>query len=66
MTNDLKGGRMSILKCDRCADGYLVVRRRRKSNDVFLGCTNYTKDGKGCGRTMGWPEYQQKMRYEHI
>ena len=66
MTNDLKGGRMSILKCDRCADGYLVVRSRRKSNDVFLGCTNYTKDGKGCGRTMGWPEYQQKMRYEHI
>ena len=66
MTNDLKGGRMAILKCDRCADGYLIVRSRKKTGEVFLGCTNYTADGKGCGRTMGWPEYQQKMRYEHI
>lgn len=64
MTNDLRGGRMSILKCDRCADGYLIVRVARKSGEAFLGCTNYTRDGKGCGRTMGWPEYQQKMRYE--
>ena len=64
MTNDLRGGRMSILKCDRCADGYLIVRTRRKTGEAFLGCTNFTRDGKGCGRTMGWPEYQQKMRYE--
>ena len=28
MTNDLRGGRMSILKCDRCADGYLIVRTK--------------------------------------
>ena len=66
MTNNLKGGRMSILKCDRCADGYLIVLTKRKTNEAFLGCTNYTRDGKGCGRTMGWQEYQQKMRYEHI
>ena len=64
MTNDLRGGRMSILKCDRCADGYLIVRTRRTTGEAFLGCTNFTRDGKGCGRTMGWPEYQQKMRYE--
>ena len=64
MTNDLRGGRMSILKCDRCADGYLIVRTRRKTGEAFLGCTNFTRDGKGCGRTMGWPEYQQKMKYE--
>jgi DNA helicase-4 len=64
MTNDLRGGRMSILRCDRCADGYLIVRTRRKTGEAFLGCTNFTRDGKGCGRTMGWPEYQQKMKYE--
>ena len=64
MTNDLRGGRMAILKCDMCADGYLIVRTRRRTGEAFLGCTNYSSDGKGCGRTMGWPEYQQKMRYE--
>ena len=64
MTNNLRGGRMSILKCDRCTDGYLIVHTTRKTGEAFLGCTNYTRDGKGCGRTMGWPEYQQKMRYE--
>ena len=64
MTNNLRGGRMSILKCDRCTDGYLIVHTTRKTGEAFLGCTNYTRDGKGCGRTIGWPEYQQKMRYE--
>ena len=64
MTNDLRGGRMSILKCDMCTDGYLIVRIRRKTGEAFLGCTNYSRDRRGCGRTMGWPEYQQKMRYE--
>lgn len=64
MTNDLRGGRMSILKCDRCTDGFLTVHIRKKDGSAFLGCTNYTRDGKGCGRTMGWPEYRQKMRYE--
>ena len=66
MTNDLRGGPMSVLKCDFCADGYLIVRRGRRTGDVFLGCTNYRKDGSGCCRTMGWPEYRQKMRYEHF
>ena len=64
MTNDLRGGRMGIIKCDMCTDGYLIVRTRRRTGEAFLGCTNYSRDGKGCGRTMGWPEYQQKMRYE--
>jgi len=63
MTNDLRGGRMGIIKCDMCTDGYLIVRTRRRTGEAFLGCTNYSRDGKGCGRTMGWPEYQQKMRY---
>ena len=40
------------------------VRTKRRTGEAFLGCTNFTRDGKGCGRTMGWPEYQQKMRYE--
>ena len=32
----------------------------------YLSAAPVLQDGKGCGRTMGWPEYQQKMRYEHI
>ena len=64
MTNNLRGGPMSIIKCDRCIDGYLIVHTPGNGGRPFLGCTNYTRDKKGCGRTMGWPEYQQKMRYE--
>ena len=60
MTNDLRGGRMSVIKCDRCADGYLTVHVRRTDGSAFLGCTNYSRNGKGCGRTMGWPEYQRR------
>jgi len=52
----------------RYEDGSKYSRRekpsRRRTGEAFLGCTNYSSDGKGCGRTMGWPEYQQKMRYE--
>lgn len=30
MTNDLCGGKLSILKCDKCKDGYLVVKKGQK------------------------------------
>ena len=56
LTNDLKGNGMSILKCDQCKDGYMIVKRGK--NLPFLGCTNYTTDGKGCNRMMTYMEYK--------
>jgi DNA helicase-4 len=52
MTNEYKAGKLSIVKCDECRDGYLIVKPVRKTNSYMLGCTNYKKDGTGCGRTM--------------
>ncbi|SEF99827.1 DNA helicase-4 [Xylanibacter ruminicola] len=56
LTNDIKGGDMSIIKCDQCKDGYLIVKQGK--NSPFLGCTNYTVDGKGCNRMMTYKEYR--------
>ena len=56
LTNDLKGNGMSIIKCDSCKDGYLIVKQGK--NSPFLGCTNYTTDGKGCNRMMTNKEYR--------
>lgn len=55
LTNDLRGDGMSILKCDQCKDGYLIVKKGKVKS--FLGCTNYTADGKGCNRMMTYKEY---------
>ena len=55
LTNDLRGDGMSILKCDQCKDGYLIVKKGK--NKPFLGCTKYTADGKGCNRMMTYKEY---------
>lgn len=60
MTNEYKAGKMSIIKCDQCRDGYLVVRPG-KNNDYILGCTNYNKDGTGCSRVMS-----RKYFYDYI
>lgn len=51
MTNEYKAGKLSILKCDRCRDGYLIIK---PGNDgqYFLGCTNYKKDKTGCDRVV--------------
>jgi len=55
LTNDLKGNGMSVIKCDSCKDGYLIVKPGKES--PFLGCTNYTRNGKGCNRMMTQKEY---------
>ncbi len=52
MTNEYKAGKLSIIKCDECRDGYLIVKPVRKTNSYMLGCTNYKKDGTGCSRRM--------------
>lgn len=55
LTNDLNGDGMSIIKCDSCKDGYLIVKQGKTK--PFLGCTNYTVDGNGCNRMMSKWEF---------
>lgn len=63
MTNDIKGGRLSIQKCDKCRDGYLIVKSSR-ANGYFLGCTNYKSDGTGCNKTIGKKLYYDQMGWD--
>lgn len=69
LTNEINGNEMSILKCDQCKDGYLIVKQGKQRNDgertYFLGCTNYTKDGKGCHRMMTKKEYRTLKREQY-
>lgn len=60
ISNDLAGGKMSIQKCDKCVDGYLIVKKSREIKIPFLGCTNFRRDGKGCNNTL------QKQAYYSI
>ncbi len=50
MTNDLRGGELSIMKCDKCQDGYLIVKEGKV--EPFLGCTNYKSNKTGCDGFM--------------
>lgn len=55
MTNDIKAGKISIMKCDKCRDGYLIAKSA--GNGYFMGCTNYKNDKTGCNNTIGTNEY---------
>ena len=59
MTNEYKAGKLSIMKCDQCHDGYLVVKPSK--NGYFLGCTNYKKDDSGCNRAVSRNTYYDLM-----
>ena len=63
ITNDVRGKDLSIMKCDQCKDGFLIIKNSKKKDiedlDFFLGCTNYSPDGKGCNRIMRYKEYQE-------
>ena len=54
MTND-KVYKHDIRKCDRCKDGYLIVRVNPKDGDVFYGCTNYHNPDVKCKRMVPLP-----------
>lgn len=56
ITNDLKGNGMSILKCEQCRDGYLIVKEGK--NGPFLGCTEYKYEGDGCNCMMTYRDYK--------
>lgn len=59
MSNDIKGGRLRIRECGECLNGYLIVKKKIDSSEHFLGCTNYTKDGKGCNHTISFQEFER-------
>lgn len=56
MTNEYKAGKLSIIKCDQCRDGYLIVKPGKEKTSYMLGCTNYKRNGTGCARVMS-PKY---------
>ncbi len=60
MTNDKRGGELSIQKCDWCKDGYLVVKKGR--TEYILGCTNYKPDKSGCSRLLSQEHYRAWRR----
>ncbi len=60
MTNDLKGGELPIMKCDKCRDGYLIIKEGKK--EPFLGCTNYKLDKSGCDNFMTKEYYIRKIK----
>ncbi|MBO4868888.1 MAG: UvrD-helicase domain-containing protein [Clostridia bacterium] len=62
MTNEPKAGKLSICKCERCRDGYLIVKKRNDGK-YFLGCTNYKDDNTGCGRAISKEQFYEMMRY---
>lgn len=63
MTNDFRAGKLAIQKCDKCRDGYLIVKSGKRDG-FFLGCTNYKTDGTGCGRSIAKKYYYDQMGYE--
>ena len=56
MTNEPKAGKLPIMKCDKCRDGYLIIKPG-KNNGYFFGCTNYNTNGKGCNNVVSSEEY---------
>ena len=58
MTNEYKAGKLSILKCDRCRDGYLIAKPGREGK-YFLGCSNYKNDSTGCSNSMSREQYYE-------
>lgn len=63
MTNDVRGGKLSIQKCDKCRDGYLIVKQARDSG-FLLGCTNYNRNGTGCNNVVNKKLFYEQMGYE--
>lgn len=63
MTNDYRAGKLPIIKCDQCRDGYLIIKAA-KDGSFFLGCTNYKKDGSGCERSLSKRQYYDMMDLE--
>ena len=63
MTNDLRGGELSIMKCDKCQDGYLIVKEGKE--EPFLGCTSYKPDKTGCDGFMTKEYYFRNVLHKN-
>ncbi len=63
MTNDYRAGKMSIQKCDKCRDGYLIIKQG-KDPGFFLGCTNYKSNGTGCSKMLNKKYFYEQMGYQ--
>jgi len=63
MTNDYRAGKMAIQKCDKCRDGYMIVKQK-KDEGFLLGCTNYKSNGTGCNNMFTKKYYYEKMGFE--
>ncbi len=62
MTNDYRAGKLAIMKCEKCKDGYLIAKQSNGS--FFLGCTNYKSNRQGCNNTMSADDYFTLMGLE--
>ena len=62
MTNELKAGKLAVMKCDRCRDGYLIVKSTG-GNGYFLGCTNYQQNKTGCNNSISSADYYTMMNF---
>ncbi|MDO5406640.1 MAG: UvrD-helicase domain-containing protein [Eubacteriales bacterium] len=60
MSNEYTAGKLSIMKCDKCRDGYLIVKPT-KDGQYFLGCTNYKKDKTGCDKIIWSKDYYKLL-----
>lgn len=60
LSNNLKGGKLPILKCEQCRDGYLIVKDGKE--EPFLGCTNYKADKSGCNCYMTKQYYLKHIK----
>lgn len=69
VTNDISGGKLSISKCPKCEDGYLIVKtvKTKNGNDQkMLGCSNFKPDGTGCSTYMMSYDYTQDLEELNI
>lgn len=62
MTNAYQAEKLCVQKCDKCRDGYLIVKPG-KDKSYFLGCTNYKRNGTGCNNTISKVDYYKQMGY---
>lgn len=60
MTNEYKAGKLAVMKCDQCRDGYLIAKPAN-DGDYFLGCSNYNKNGTGCSRHLSKKQYYEML-----
>ena len=55
MTND-RVHKHDIFKCQKCKDGYMIVKMNQANGNVFYGCTNYFRDSDRCTNMIPLPK----------